>query len=49
MHLPDVQAVSGRAQAQLACKEKRQNMSRNTHDVWNGVHIGEQGLGLEIA
>jgi len=49
MPLRDAQAISGRTQAQLACKEKRQKMSRNTHDVWNGVHIGEQGLGIEIA
>lgn len=49
MFLWAVQTVSDRAPAQLACKEQMKNISRNTYDAWNGVHIGEQGLGSEIA
>jgi hypothetical protein len=49
MSLWAVQTISRRALAQLVCKEQMQNISRNTYDAWNGVHVGEQGLGLENA
>nr|ABR17965.1 unknown [Picea sitchensis] len=49
MSLRIVQAINSPALAQIPCKEQRQSICRNTQYSGNGVHVGEQGLGSEIA